>query len=64
MLADDVILASWSRTQQSVSLSSCEAEYYAIVTGYVEAKFVQSVLEELGREPGNAPVLVALTRRG
>jgi hypothetical protein len=50
VLFGNSILASWSRTQQRISLSSCEAEYYAVITGYGEMKYCQSVLKELGMD--------------
>ena len=37
VLAGSCLLASWSRTQASVALSSAEAEFYAIATGITEA---------------------------
>jgi len=42
------LLLSWSRTQHSVSLSSCESEYYAIVTGICEARLLETMMSELG----------------
>ncbi|CAE8621588.1 unnamed protein product [Polarella glacialis] len=44
------LLASWSRMQPTVALSSCEAEFLAIGTGLVEAKAVQSLAQELGAD--------------
>ena len=41
-------LISWmSKTQPSVTLSSCEAEYVALSTCATEVKFVQMLFEEL-----------------
>ena len=40
----------WSRTQSTVALSSGEAELAAMVAGVVDAKFVQSLLQELSKE--------------
>ena len=37
-----------STLQASIGLSSAESEYYALATGAVEARHVQSVLHELG----------------
>jgi hypothetical protein len=44
------LLASWSRTQTTVALSSCEAELGALSTGGQEGLFVQHLLGELGHE--------------
>ena len=41
-------LKTWSRTQKSISLSSGEAEYNALVGGAAEALGLQSVSHELG----------------
>jgi len=46
------LLASWSRTQKSVSLSSAEAEFYAIVTGATESIYIQTLLSELDYQVG------------
>ena len=40
----------WSRTQSTVALSSAEAELAAMVAGIVDAKLVQSLLQELGEK--------------
>ena len=37
------VVKSWSRTQRGRSLSSAEAEYYAIVMGAAEALAVQAL---------------------
>ena len=39
-------IATMSRTQESVSLSSAEAEYYGMVSALAEAKRVQGILGE------------------
>jgi hypothetical protein len=44
------VIASWSRTQATVSLSSGEAEYIALATGATEARQVQTILQELGHD--------------
>ena len=41
-------LSAWSRTQQSVSLSSAEAELYALTTGISEGMVTKHLLKELG----------------
>jgi hypothetical protein len=41
-------IVSWmSKTQQSVTLSSTEAEYVSLATGACECKFIQQLLEEI-----------------
>ena len=42
--------AAWSRTQQTVSLSSAEAEGYALTTGVAEGMVTKHLLQELGHE--------------
>ena len=41
---------AWSRTQQTVSLSSAEAELYAVTTGVAEGMVTKHILQELGHE--------------
>ena len=43
-------LSAWSRVQQSVSLSSAEAELYALTTGISEGMVTKHLLKELGYE--------------
>ena len=43
-------LSAWSRTQQSVSLSSAEPELYALTTGISEGMVTKHLLIELGYE--------------
>ena len=43
-------LTAWSRTQQTVSLSSAEAELYALTTGVAEGTVTKHLLQELGHE--------------
>ena len=43
-------LSARSRTQQSVSLSSVEAELYASTTGIAEGMVTKNLLKELGHE--------------
>ena len=52
MTLGGAVLASWSRTQKSVSLSSAEAEFYAIVTGATESIYIQTLLSELDYQVG------------
>ena len=40
-------MASWSRTQSSVSQSSADSEHYAVVMGVTESQLIQSMLVEL-----------------
>jgi hypothetical protein len=49
-LCNGWLISTWSRTQATVSLSSCEAEFVAISQGLVEGKAVQSLAKELGAE--------------
>ena len=43
-------ITAWSRTQQTVSLSSAEAELYALTIGIAEAMVTNHLLQELGHE--------------
>ena len=43
-------LTAWSRTQQTVRLSSAEAELYALTTGVAEGMVTNHLLQELGHE--------------
>ena len=43
-------LTAWSRTQQTVSLSSAEAEFFALTTGVAEGMVTKHLLQELGHE--------------
>ena len=43
-------LTAWSRTHQTVSLSSVEAELYALTTGIAEGMVTKHLLQELGHE--------------
>jgi hypothetical protein len=47
ILLGSAISVSWARIQRSIALSSAEAEYAAILMAYAEAKFVQTVIQEL-----------------
>ena len=54
-------LSAWSRTQQSVRLSSAEVELYALTTGISEGMVTKHLLKELGirsdtREPCRQPI--------
>ena len=48
MVLGRTVVRTWSRLQGSVSLSSAEAEYYAMIAGLSEAMGLQHFLEELG----------------
>ena len=41
------VLNTWSRTQQTISLSSGEAEFYALGTGAAESLFLSSLMKEV-----------------
>ena len=43
-------LTAWSRTQQTVSLSSAEAELYALTTGVAEGMVTKHLLQEVRHE--------------
>ena len=43
-------LTAWSRTQQTVSLSSAEAEFYALTTGIAEGMVTKHPLQESGHK--------------
>ena len=43
-------LTAWSRTQQTGSLSSAEAELHALTTGIAEGMVTKHLLQELGHE--------------
>ena len=43
-------ITAWSRTQQTVSLTSAEAELYALTTGVAEQMVTKHLLQELGHE--------------
>ena len=43
-------LTGWSRTQQTVSLSSAEAELFALTTGIAEGMVTKHIFQELGHE--------------
>ena len=48
-------LKTWSTTQNKVSLSSGEAEYYALVKCGCETLGLQSVMADLGIKKDNVP---------
>ena len=52
-------VATWSRTQSTVALSSAEAEYYALAVAVSEGRMVQNMLREMDLEV--LPPLVAVT---
>ena len=43
-------LTAWSRTQQTVSLSSAEAEFFALTTGVAEGMVTKNLVRESGHE--------------
>ena len=47
---ENASLTAWSRTQQTVSLSSAEAELHALTTGIAEGMVTKHLLQELGPE--------------
>ena len=51
VLLGDHLVAFWSRTQQCVSLSSCEAEVNALVKGGTEGLGFKIMAEQCGRAP-------------
>ena len=52
-------LKTWSTNQSSPALSSCEAEYYAVVDGASRALGMQTAAKELGIEVGDLSVEIA-----
>ena len=44
------LLGIWSKTQQSIAESSCEAEFMSLKFACNEATLVTHILEELGNE--------------
>ena len=70
MIVGGIVVKSWSRTQRGRSLSSAEAEYYAIVTGAAEALAVQALAEKLDWKMSvrvhtdSSPAKAVTSRRG
>ena len=58
MWIQNCLVASWSRIQQTVALSSAEAEYYAMCGGAGEGIFAQTLLSELGHQADEVTMLV------
>ena len=48
MMINGTVAKHWSRTQATRSLSTAEAEYYAVVTGAAEGLGMQLVMADLG----------------
>ena len=48
--AEMATLTAWSRTQQTVSLSSAEAELFALTTGVAEGMVTKHLLQALSHE--------------
>ena len=57
-------LKTWSTNQSSPALSSCEAEYYAVVDGASRALGMQTAAKELGIEVGDLSVEIATDSSG
>ena len=57
-------LKTWSSTQSSPALSSCEAEYYAVVDGASRALGLQAAARELGVEVDEMVVEMATDSSG
>jgi hypothetical protein len=53
-------VATWSRTQSAVALSSAEAEYYALAVAVSEGRMVQNMLMEM-ESLESEPMLTAIT---
>ena len=53
-------VATWSRTQSAVALSSAEAEYYALAVAVSEGRMVQNMLKEMESLEA-VPMLTAIT---
>jgi hypothetical protein len=66
----NVLFLQWSRTQTTVSMSSCEAELCGLWTAGQETQYVKTLLEELGFKPScciftdSASALALARRRG
>ena len=50
ILLGDHCLKTWSSSQDAIALSSCEAEYYAVVEGATRAIGMQNAAKELGMD--------------
>ena len=57
-------MKTWSTTQTSPALSSCEAESYAVVDGATRALGMQAAAKELGIDVGNLAVVMATDSSG
>ena len=57
-------LTAWSRTQQTESLSSAEAELYALTTGVAEGMVTKHLLQEVGHEVILMNHVVSLQKHG
>ena len=56
----DHCVKTWSTTQATVALSSCEAEYYALVDGASRTLGLQAAARELGILTEGVPVVAAI----
>ena len=65
-----VLLTTWSRTQPTVTLSTAEAELYAMGMAVQEGQFIQHILEEMGMpselklHSGSSAARAVVPRRG
>ena len=51
------LICSWSRTQKSIALSSCESEYLSAVSGGAEALYVSRLWSFLTRRNAQARIV-------
>ena len=63
-MLDDHCLKTWSSTQSSPALSSCEAEYYAVVDGASRGLGMQTAAKELGVDVADMTVSMATDSSG
>ena len=59
ILLGDHCIKTWSTTQSTIALSSCEAEYYALVDGAARTLGLQAAARELGIEVDEVAVEAA-----
>ena len=48
MMINGMVVKHWSRTQATRTLSTAEAEYYAVVTGAAEGLGMRSMMADMG----------------
>ena len=56
ILLGEHCLKTWSHSQDAIALSSCEAEYYAVVEGATRALGMKSAAKELGIEVSSVEI--------